>query len=322
MGHRRTMRMKTESPWQGLATPQLGALSARRAAPDHPFDFYYAVNAESQLMLVLKLGSAVRYDLDLPRLKGLQALWIEKVHELHLVLAKAQDVDLFALLCKDLITCTFGAQSDTDCIELLCTRLLKWQRLLSRGGPRLLDAHEIRGLFAELSFFQQELLPRFGPDAVQAWKGPSGFPQDFAADNKVFEIKSHLVGSPQSVRISSPSQLWVDGTDLYLCVYHLSEVSAGGKCLGVLIDELTAALGASAYATEEFEEKLVSLGYMDLPEYRSQLFALVKKDAFAVTDSFPRIIPSTLMQGIQEVTYSIQLAALSPFESAISWSGA
>ena len=214
--------MNTESPWHGLATPQFGALSARRADPHHPFDFYYAMNAESQLMLVLKLGSAVHYDLDLPRLKGLRTLWIDKTHELHLVLAKAQDVDLFALLCKDLITCTFGAQSDTDCIELLCARLLKWQRLLSRGGPHLLDAHEIRGLFAELSFFQQELLPRFGPDIVQAWKGPSGFPQDFAADNKVFEIKSHLVGSPQSVRISSPSQLWVDSTDLYLCVYHLS----------------------------------------------------------------------------------------------------
>lgn len=315
------MRMKTESPWHGLATPELGALSARRADPGHPFDFYYAVNAESQLMLVLKLSSLVRWNPDLPRLKGLRALWIDKTHELHLVLAKAQDVDLFGLLCKDLITCTSGAQSDADCIEFLCARLLKWQRLLSRGGPRLLDAHEIRGLFAELSFFQQELLPRFGPAAVQAWKGPSGFPQDFAADNKVFEIKSHLVGSPQSVRISSPSQLWVDSTDLYLCVYHLSEVSAGGKCLGVLIDELTAALGASASSTEEFEEKLVSLGYMDLPEYRSQLFTLVKKDTFAVTDGFPRIIPSTLMPGIQEVTYSIQLSALSPFESTIPWSG-
>ena len=84
--------MKTESPWHGLATPQLGALSARRANPDHPFDFYYAVNAESQLMLVLKLSSLVRWNPDLPRLKGLRALWIDKTHELHLVLAKTQDV--------------------------------------------------------------------------------------------------------------------------------------------------------------------------------------------------------------------------------------
>lgn len=314
--------MKTESPWHGLATPQLGALSARRADPDHPFDFFYAVNAESQLMLVLKLSAPVHWSPDLPRLKGIRALWIDKTYELHLALAKAQDVDLFSLLCKDLIACTLSAQSNSDCIELLCARLLKWQRLLSRGGPRLLDAHEVRGLFAELCFLQQELLPRFGPEAVHAWKGPSGFPQDFAANNKVFEVKSHLVGSPQSVRISSPSQLWVDSTDLYLCVYHLAEVSAGGKCLGALVDELTAALSPSASATEEFEEKLVSLGYLDLPEYRSQLFALVKKEAFEVTDSFPRIIPSTLKPGIQEVTYGIQLAALSPFETTIPWTGA
>jgi len=315
------MQMKTESPWHGLATPQLGALSAKRVDPDHPFDFFYAVNAESQLMLALKLGSSVHHDRDLPRLKGLRALWIDKSHELHLVLAKAQDVDLFALLCKDLITFTSGAHSDADCIELLCTRLLKWQRLLSRGGPRLIDAHEIRGLFAELSFFLQVLLPRFGPAAVQAWKGPSGFPQDFAVDNKVFEIKSHLVGSPQSVRISSPSQLWVDSTNLYLCVYHLAEGSAGGICLGALVDELTTALSASASAADEFEEKLASLGYLDLPEYRSQMFTLVKLDTFIVANDFPRIIPSKLMPGIQDVTYSIQLAALSPFETTIPWSG-
>jgi len=313
--------MKTESPWHGLATPQLGAIGARRADPDHPFDFYYAVNAESQLMLVLKLRVPVRLNSELPRLKGLKALWIDKSHELHLVLAKAQDVDLFAMLCKDLINFTFDAQSDTDCIELLCARLLKWHRLLSRGGGRLLDEHEIRGLFAELSFFQQELLPRFGPNAVSAWKGPSGFPQDFAADNKVFEIKSHLVGSPQSIRISSPSQLWVDSADLYLFVYHLAEVSSGGKCLGALVEELSKALGLSASAAEEFEEKLASLGYLDLPEYRAQMFSLAKLDTFTVTDVFPRITPSGLMPGIQEVTYSIQLAALSPFESTIAWSG-
>jgi hypothetical protein len=314
------MLMKTESPWHGLTTPQLGALSARRADPDHPFDFFYAVNAESQLMLALKLGSSIHHDQDLPRLKGLRALWIDKSHELHLILAKAQDVDLFALLCNDLITFTSGAHSDTDCIELLCTRLLKWQRLLSRGGPRLLEAHEIRGLFAELSFFQQELLPTFGPDAVQSWKGPSGFPQDFAVDNKVFEIKSHLVGSPQFIRISSPSQLWVDSTNLYLCVYHLAEGSAAGKCLGALVDELTTALGGSASAADEFEEKLASLGYLDLPEYRSQMFTVVKLDTFTVANDFPRIIPSKLMSGIQEVTYSIQLAALSPFVTTIPWS--
>ena len=314
--------MKTESPWHGLVKPQIRSLSARRADPDHPFDFYYAVNVEGQLMLVLQLGSAVRWEQDLPRLKGLQVLWIDKTHELHLVLAKAQDVDLFALLCKDLITCTSGAQSDANCIELVCTRLMKWQRLLSRGGPRLLDAHEIRGLFAELSFLLQELLPRLGPETIQAWKGPSGFPQDFVADNKVFEIKSHLVGSPQAVRISSPSQLWVDSSDLFLCVYHLAEVTAGGKSLGALVDELTTALGASASAAEEFEEKLISLGYLDLPEYRVQTFALVKRDSFSVIDGFPRILPSTLLPGIQDVTYAIQMAALLPFESTIPWSNA
>lgn len=314
------MLTMTENPWHGLTAPQVGSLSARRADPVHPFDYFYALNAEGQLMLVLQLGSSVTSDPDLPRLKGLRVQWIDKTHALHLVLAKRQDVDLFALLCRDLIACTAGAKSDAGCLDVLFARLLKWQRLLSKGGPRQLDAHEIRGLFAELIFFQKELLSRFGPAVIQAWKGPSGFPQDFAADDKVFEIKSHLVGAKQSVRVSSPSQLWVDSADLYLCVYHLAEVSEGGKSLGSLIDEVATNLSTSASASEDFEEKLASLGFLDLPEYRVQEFAVVKRDVFSVTEGFPRIIPSTLMAGIHEVTYGIQLSALTPFQATIPWS--
>lgn len=311
--------MKTESPWSGLTPPKLGELSARRAAPEHPFDFFYAVNTDRQPMLALQLNGSVTRTRELPRLKGLRIQWIEATHTLQLVLSNLQDVDMFALLCKDLVTFTSGARSGSECLELLCARLIKWQRLLSKGGPRLLDAQEIRGLFAELTFMQKELLPCFGPDSVQSWKGPSGLPQDFAADNKVFEVKSHLVGSQQAVRISSPNQLWVDGVALYLCVYHLTEVSAGGKSLGALVDDIAGDLSSSAVATEEFEEKLASLGYIDLPEYRQQDFAVVKEECFLVDDAFPRITPSSIRPGIQDLTYGIQLSALSPFRSTINW---
>lgn len=314
--------MKTDSPWSGLTPPLPGELSARRADPEHPFDFFYAVNTENQLMLVLQLDGSVTKKNELPRLKGLRLQWIEPTHTLQMALANMQDVDLFTLLCKDLVTFTAAARSGSDCLDLLCVRLTKWQRLLSRGGPRLLDAHEIRGLFAELTFLQNELLPSFGPDAIHSWKGPSGFPQDFSADNKVFEIKSHLVGSQQTVRISSPSQLWVDSANLYLCLYHLTEVSAGGKSLGALVDEIATALASSAPAAEEFEEKLASLGYIDLPEYRHQEFTTAKFEFFLVDDAFPRITPASIKPGIQDLTYGIQLAALSPFRSSITWSKA
>lgn len=312
--------MKTESPWSGLTHPKTGELIARRADPEHPFNFFYAINTDRQQMLVLQLDESVNQKNELPRLKGLRIQWIEATHTLQLALANLQDVDLFALLCKDLITFTSGARNGGECLELLCARLIKWQRLLSRGGPRLLDAHEIRGLFAELTFLQHELLPSFGPEAIQSWKGPSGFPQDFAVDNRVFEIKSHLVGSQQVVRISSPTQLWVDGADLYLCIYHLTEVSAGGKSLGQLVDEITAALASSALAAEEFEEKLASLGYIDLPEYRQQAFAVVKEEFFLVDDAFPRITPYCIRAGIQDLTYGIQLAALSQFRTTLNTS--
>jgi hypothetical protein len=312
--------MKTDTPWHGLTPPLAGSLSARRAHAAHPLDFFYAVNSDNQLMLLLRLSQEITGVQELPRLKGLRLQWVEASHSLQLALVNKQDVELFTLLCRDLISCTSHASSGAEGLDLICARLVKWQRLLSRGGPRLLDAHEIRGLFAELTFLQNELIPRFGHDAVQSWKGPSGFPQDFAADNKVFEIKSHLVGAQQVVRISSPTQLWLDTLSLYLCIYHLTEVSAGGKSLGALIDEIIFTLRPSATATEEFEEKLLSLGYIDLPEYRMQEFATAKFDVFQVGDEFPRIALPAIRPGIQDLTYGIQLAALSPFSATILWS--
>jgi hypothetical protein len=313
------MATKIEGPWGGLKPPAIGSLTARRVNSGHPFNFFYAVNHEGELLLILQLTEPIEVQPDLPRLKGVRVQWIGETGSVQLTLAKGHDVELFGLLCRDLLAYTAQAQTQPECFEMLCIRLLKWQRLLSKGGPRFLDAHEIRGLFAELTFLQSELLPRFGPESVQSWKGPSGFPQDFAADNKIFEIKSHLVGAPQSIRIASPTQLWVDSAVLYLCVYHLAEVSSGGKSLGSLVDDITSALGAHAVANEEFEEKLSSLGYLDLPDYRTNTFIVVKQEAFSVVDGFPRIVPSGLIAGIQDVTYAIQLSALSPFSAAIQW---
>jgi len=311
--------MKTENAWHGLTMPALNALSAKRADPSHPFDFFYALNAENHCVLLLQLKAPVTLSSSLPRLKGVQAIWIKETCSLQLVLAKQQDAELFELLCKDLMACTRVALDHSECLHLLRVRLGKWQRLFSKGGPRLLDPQEIRGLFAELTFLLKELLPVHGPEAMNAWKGPSGFPQDFAADNEVFEIKSHLVGSPQSVRISSPSQLWVEGSDLRLCVYHLAEVSAGGMDLGRLVDAVSQAISHSPKATEQFEEKLATLRYIDSPEYRLQQYSAVKLDVFMVTDGFPRLIPSALPAGIHEVTYSIQMAALAPYQTSLPW---
>ena len=92
--------------------------------------------------------------------------------------------------------------------------------------------------------------------------------------------------------------------------------------MGALVDEIAAELAASSLAAEEFEEKLVSLGYIDLPEYRQQAFAIAKEEVFLVDDAFPRITPSSIRPGIQDLTYGIQLAALSPFRSTLNWNKA
>lgn len=314
------MATKTDRFWDGLHVPAVGAIEARRADPSHPFDFYFGLNFNQEKLLIVVLSGLGEVAPDLPRLKGIRVQWIAESKSVQLALGKGHDLEMFGLLCSDLLAFTSQAGSQSECIERLCIRLVKWQRLLSKGGPRLMAEHEIRGLFAELWFLQRELHPRLGPSSIAAWKGPSGFPQDFAADGKVFEIKSHLVSAPQAVRIASPAQLWVEGAPLYLCMYHLTPLASGGRSLVDLVNEITASLAGHAAAAEDFEEKLSSLRYIDLPEYRAANFAVIKHEAFLVSDGFPRITPAMCPAGVVDLSYAIQFAALSPFAATISWS--
>lgn len=309
----------SEHPWAGLRATAKGMLDARRADAQHRFDFFYAVNHEGEHLLLVRLPLLQLTSLEMPRLRGIQVRWLPDQASLQFKLLSPQDRDIFVLLCKDLMAATNAAGDEASCLTLLLTRLRKWQRLLSRGGPRLMDASEIRGLIAELLFLRDRLLPIFGPHAVECWKGPLGFPQDFAVNGLVFEIKSHLTSAAQSLRISSVEQLWSESPRFYLEVLHLAEATGEGVDLCALVEELGELLQTAPTMLELFEQLLADQGFMDLPDYRAYKFNIIERENYRIEPGFPRIVPSSVPAGVQDVRYSIELSSLSPFKCEVEW---
>ena len=256
-------------------------------------------------------------DVRLPKLRGIDIEWLAGERQLQLVLGSAGDWEMFHVLCQDLIDSTVKLDTEEAALHTLITRLTRWQRLLSRGGPRIMDEHEIRGLIGELQFLRDELIPRFGVAAAASWLGPEGHPQDFAIGGVIVEVKTHMAGNLPSVMISSPDQLWSDQSTLFLHVTSLASDVSGAVSLPDLVHDLSRKLEVDSGLLEQFEGRLDRIGYVDLAEYRDHRYSVTSKADYRVTEGFPRLGPDVIPAGVISVKYAIRIDAIERFRAAI-----
>jgi hypothetical protein len=192
--------------------------------------------------------------------------------------------------------------------------------MLAHDRKGLLTEQEIRGLFGELTFLHQELIPRFGANAVALWNGPEGSPQDFAIGSAVVEIKTRSGAGPTRIQISSPDQLWPLLPEMYLGVYYLALVTdpGQGKSLKTLVDLVRSEVDVAGFR-ETFESRLEAVGYLDLPDYSAEFFLAGPLESYEVRQGFPMIGPGSVPDGVDHVTYAIQLDRCQPFLKPIDW---
>ncbi|MCY1441111.1 hypothetical protein D9M71_574140 [compost metagenome] len=67
-------------------------------------------------------------------------------------------------------------------------------------------------------------------------------------------------------------------------------------------------------SVEAFDRKLVTRGYAPLPEYDEPHLVVSDARTFQVTNGFPRLIRSELLNGITKVSYDIQIETIAPFQ--------
>lgn len=256
-----------------------------------------------------------------PRLAALSpiSVVVDDAPHIGVILAESRFADVFDALAVDLARRVEEATDADEAVIALLGQLHRWQRFLTATAQGL-DPAAQRGLWGELYFLGESLLPKLGPvAAVAAWTGPHGAHQDFQATAAWIEVKTTLAKQPQAVRITSERQL--DDTHspaLFLHVISLEAHEAGTDTLPARVAKLRAALAATPGAREHFEDALIAAGYLDrdATRYASPGYAVRRADTYHVRTGFPRIVEAGLPVGVGAVAYDLALAACADFAVA------
>lgn len=219
--------------------------------------------------------------------------------------------DIFYEMCCDLVLSIqdFPAEMTRT---ILIQRLEKWKALMS-GSHAGLSKESQRGLFAELLFIEDHVLPTVSEmQAIQGWVGPEYAPQDFRFGQTGVEVKSKHGSSKHKVKISSEDQLKVNESErLFLCVTEINESNNdNGLSLSDLVRRINRRL-SFAPARTLFYLKLFAVGYDQNVDYDTT-WTVGETQFYEVLDGFPRIVDA--QNGVSRISYVVDLEYCKDYE--------
>lgn len=192
-----------------------------------------------------------------------------------------------------------------------CLSTLGEFRMLLLPRQSKVRKHEIIGLVGELLLLDRLL--DMHPDACNLWRGPLAERHDFRGGKIAAEVKTSARTANEVMQVSSIDQL-LEPVDGKLCVVRCTlEETAGGSCS-------IAGLFVSAASKSSDPLRLRDLlARMECPDphaedWNSVSFELEETRAYRINESFPRIVPQTLVDGglptgVDTMNYSVDLAS-------------
>ncbi len=307
------MTTTIEELWQDLRGA-VGESVYRRVSADHPLELY-AVVAQPGRVGLMVLGPV-----EPPRPRQLRTVTIERGRRpdgrwsLQVVLERPELQAEFTALCRDIVACTRSDVSAEGAAAAVLKRIERWRTLLE-GGRVILDTAAQRGLAAELVVLEREVMPALPAfDAVCAWTGPDGTPQDFTLPGGLrLEVKA-VRPAARTARINGLDQLDPGPDALDFVVVRLADTSAGAPDSFSLADQIARlrdVLAAEPAALGELESRLGALGWQDDPGVPLSHLRIVAIDRHPVGETFPRLTRSTVPAGVEDADYVIALPSVS-----------
>lgn len=310
--------------WQNIRpSDHPSDLRIRRVDPEHPMDFFCGKDYHGNYVFTFR-GNIAGETLPKPaRLAGIDVTLIDcenGIWELCLRLLDATQVDIFRALCSNLMSATrsLNRSQDNAGIQIILSRLKRWQELLKARKEKLLSKSQIIGLFGELLFLKDFLLERLSPlDALMTWRGPYGDEQDFLIGSCMIEIKTQLSSSDRKLQISSVDQLDTTSGQIFICYQTLGvakEQNISAYSLNSLVDEFTGLfIPDYSDAMDMLQSILIEYGYIRREEYDDVRWLLHERTYYNVTDDFPALRAAMLPNGVEDVRYSIKVDACTSF---------
>ena len=303
--------MTIEGIWTELA--RLRTDSQRRIDAVHPHDIYADFERPDQVGIVAVCV------LPPPQFRSMRAIGVECRRRedgrwsLRLTLLQAALLPVFAALCADIISSTRDGVRDEDLGSAVLARLQHWRSLLERDAAGL-DEDVLRGLIGELTILESRLLPAMPAlDAVTAWRGPFGAPQDFDIPvGGLIEVKA-ADRDAVSVRINGAAQLDGGTASLTLAVVRLQRTGTGGSGAvtgPALVSRLRNTLVNDADALRIFDAALAAVGWHNHAAHDELAVRVLHIDTYAIDDTFPRLTNAVIPVGVGNLTYDTRLPAV------------
>lgn len=291
----------------------------RRADPSHPLDFFYGKDFQGNYVFTLKCRFTEDHHQLPHQLAGidihLYSLGPDQI-ELRLRLLDATQVDIFKVLCANLMSATerLDRNQQNTGIQIVLRRLARWQDLLRTRREKVLTRNQIIGLWGELLAFRDLFLASLPPaTALATWRGPFGDEQDFLCNNQLIEVKTQLSSSDRKIQISSAEQLDTVSGEIYLCHQLVGPADHVETALSLndLADQVLEILKTGGASEEVFLSILIESGYMKRDEYDDEKWVLNERTFYRVDEDFPAIKASNLAGGICDVRYKVRTDAIS-----------
>lgn len=305
-----------EDRWNELH-PETDEAVFKRVDGTHPLDFYFGLGALGERILLLVSDKEppsfpVSQSINVSLAKRNDGRWV-----LRFCLKRPELGKLFSHLCEDLVESSRSISNINKGASFVLARFNRWQRLLERGFSGLLDEKTLRGLIGELIFLRDVAFPQYGlSKSLKAWCGPNGGDQDFRFDESWYEIKTVQPGA-STVMISSVEQLDVEGYKGRLVLIFLEKASStqkGSFSLYELVNKIRTQLSDAPLAINDFEDKLLQIGYIHGPEYNEKYYIIKSFRKFNVTKEFPILKRADLPVGLVNAKYELSIIAITPFE--------
>lgn len=309
----KVMTEKLVNPWLKMLPD-----SVRRVDSKIAHNLFWMLDQAGNYGFYLKTAKDFKStEIDI-RLRGITLIKrnYENCGELFLILNRQNDWELFFSVCKDIISICATYSTNEEMVVAVENRLKRWQAFLMQNTEVSLSLIMQMGLFAELMFLIDILIPKRGASAaIIAWGGPESDRQDFSLTDIAIEIKSYKTSRSPQVSISSTHQLFTDTKPLFLIAYGLTEAE-NGQSIADLINELDLLISSESISIIQlFERKLIEFGYMPGMTYDVMYkFAVDSLRGFIVEKDFPRILPHQTSREIIAVNYTIDLQLCTRFE--------
>lgn len=288
----------------------------RRIDLAQSIDWYIGLNEHSlpSLMLMSDVQPPSLHSSSVLTVAKRRRVGIDNRWTLLFDLTSADVLPVFAEFCASLINSALRAGSAQTAIRQVVSQYHRWEALFRRGFPIRFTETQRRALLSQLLYLKK-MIASGTPfsEAVQAWVGPQGSPQDFRTLREWAVVKAHA-SSDTSVDILSLRQLDAEPPGI-LALVHLDHTDAHGECvtLGETINELYA-LAEAALASEAFAERLAETGYIPSEEADVHRYFTSGMTEYYVDERFPRLLSSNVPPGIFEASYRIDLSAITDWQ--------